>query len=966
MGIIKDQIQEQIKIQMRDQVAKKQKEKFPEEKTVGGLFANLGRNITDLSKGIVGLGYKAVRHPVESGKSVFAAGLELGKQVPRAAKELGGQMVETVAHPIKTTKELVSSYKDLRAVPFEKQKEFFTEATKNFIDEDERGKRVLGILGSGLLGATTQEISHPAQYAYENPLNFALDILTAGQVSGANKLVSGAAKTAASKIPAVAKVQSAMKEVFLPNGKLVASGFDDLSTQLTKAKSEMFKVQKQVVEDTANKFYKEFKLNPKEQTEFFDTIDTLRRTPVGEGGVAPKAASANPKIQQAINWWLDQEAPKLAEQAGLPAEKAIQNYMHHFFPEKFKAKETAMTKPLQYSKKGYLKESKDVEGFTKDPVLSISAIKSKVAVDNIRDSFIKNTIDQYAVKTDSLVQQLTDAGIDVSRLDKNGMIETAKKVLGLEEYKPKGNLRFFPVTTQEGNKLAAVSTNVETHLLPKVIVEELNKFTTGNKSTIEKLFLPFDVFNRNWKPLATAVRPRYHARNILGNIYNSTVVAGNNPISFILKDMPEMAYKQIKNTISTEIKNNSLSGKIYQKLFGNVVEPDLIKLAVDNDVVGRGFFGADINDLTTAYNKGEDIMKTIKNINTPAEIYKVPVLKQWLQISSKVGSFLEDNARLALFKKGLKKFPGDVDQAKTYVNNHLFDYLTGLGEGDKFIKRFIPFWSWTRFNIPLQAGSLLKAPLRYAAIEKATEPSVKESEISDEGFQYLTPEQKAAGLMKVGVAEKGDKEYDKYIKTASVLPLDDLSRLTDILQGKDEEIGITPLKQIVDLIRKDPTKFKTYFGQPVESFKGEEKKFLGGAVRGKTKELLSTLPFLTEINKLLGGGYAEEDKPKMIDRVEQVLSPLGVSLVDRESNKFFYELEKQKELSGSYTSGLQQIYKKYLKIDLERKGTEKYASDNIKILEKMLKQKGLNELDLLKIKNSAVKAVLQDAFKVSK
>ncbi|MDP1729140.1 MAG: hypothetical protein Q8L27_02985, partial [archaeon] len=775
-------------------------------------------------------------------------------------------------------------------------------------------------------------------------------------------------------------------------------------------------------------------------------------------------------------------------------------------PEKFKGKEVSLTKPLQYSKKGYLKKSLDIEGFTKDPVLSISAIKSRVAVDNLRDGFIKNTIDKYAVKTNTLSQQLTDAGIDISRLDKNGLVEKAKQVLNLEEYKPKGNLRFYKQTIQEyipektnlpkiepktiklepdletwklkeevasleeslaqnpvreltkyankktrelgevtgktesgkfarlGDDMASelgyanseearkayseyirsldnfrklkseladkksnlkikdytseqldkinklitetekysvktktilgVSKKVETHLLPKAIVEELNKFTTGGKSTLDKMFLPFDVFNRNWKPLATAVRPRYHTRNVLGNIYNSTVVAGNNPISFILKDMPIAGYQQIKSVISNSIKSNSLLGKVYQKFFGKVVDPDIIKLAVDNDVIGRGFFGADINDLTTAVNRGDDIMKTIKSINTPAEIYKVPVLKQWLQLSTKVGQFLEDNARLALFKQGLKKFVGNVDESKKYVNDHLFDYLTGLGEGDKMIKRFIPFWSWTRFNIPLQSKSLISTPLRYSLISKATEPYKKQVELTDEGYQYLTPEQQSAGFIKVGTTKRAGKEYDKYIKTASVIPLDDLSRLTDILQGKNEEIGITPLKQIYNLITNDPTKFKTYFGQPVESFTGEKKKFLGVGIRGRTKELLSTIPLLTEINKLIGGGYAKEEKPQPIIRVEQVLSPLGVSLVDKESNKFFSQLEKEKELTGSYTSGLQQIYKKYLKLDLKNKGKEKYVSDNVKILEKILKQKGLNEFDLLKIKNSAIKALLQDSFKI--
>lgn len=73
-------------------------------------------------------------------------------------------------------------------------------------------------------------------------------------------------------------------------------------------------------------------------------------------------------------------------------------------------------------------------------------------------------------------------------------------------------------------------------------------------------------------------------------------------------------------------------------------------------------------------------------------------------------------------------------------------------------------------------------------------------------------------------------------------------------------------------------------------------------------------------------------------------------------------MDKEKELTGSYTAGLESIYKRYLKLDMKYKGNEKYVSQNVKTLETILKQKGLNQLDLLKIKTKAIKALLQDAL----
>ena len=969
MGI-KDDIQKQIKQAIANDIAKNQGISLTPKKSIGGFFKNLGQNITDVAKGLIGMGQQAITHPIEATKTIASTGFEIIKQIPKQIYATG----KAISQPVKTAKEVASSYQFFRDMPYDEQKQVFQGFTEDALKEDSRGKRTLGALSSALMGATVQEATHPVSYAYEQPFSFALDALSLGQATGINKLVGGATKTALAKFPPTAKLQMALKEVFTPNGKLINAGFEDVAKDLTKTKSEIFKTQRQIIDDTATKFNKEFALKPAEQTEFFETIDKMRRTQPLTGEVE-KAVSANPKIQIAIDWWLNEEAPKLAQQAGLPEEKVITNYLHHFFPEKFKPKEVSL-KPLQLAKKGYLKKSEDVAGFTKDPVLSISAIKSKVAIDNLRDNFIKNTIANHEVKTADLSSKLADAGVDVSKLTPEGIIEKAKQIFELEEYKPKGTLRFYPVITETGGKVAAVSTRVETHLLPKTIVEELNKFTNPTKGTIDKLFMPFDIFNRNWKPLATSVRFRYHTRNIVGNLYNSIVVGGTNP-----KEFGVAVLAQVKNHISTQIKEGNILGKTYKAIFKEVPTPEIIKQAIDNDVVGRGFFGADLNDLVLAYDKGDDIMKVIKDIKNNAEIatplkpvgllfknlkgtkwnVDVNLLGQWMKTMQKVGEFLEDNARLAMFQQGLKKFAGNADMAKDFVNKHLFDYLTGLGEADKYIKRLIPFWSWTRFNIPLQLGAIVKTPIRQLAIQKTFQPYAQVKESQDEGYQYLSDREKEAGYLKVGETKKGGKTYDTYIKTASVLPQQDVARLVHILTGKDEEIGITPLKQIWDLITTDPTKLKDYFGKPIEAFTKEEGKFLNLPIRGKTKALLSTVPALTELNKLIGGSYIKDEKPNLSVRLEQIISPTGLSLADKEANKFYRELEAQKEITGSYEAGLTSLYKKYLKIDMESK--EKFAVDNIKILEKILKIKGLNDLDLVKLKGSAIKSFIKAKIK---
>lgn len=943
MGIIGDRIREQIVAKARSQITQPTKTEY----SFGGFGSNLVRDITNLTKGIVGLGYQAITHPKEAYEVVKSSAWEIGKETPAAAWGLGKQTLGMITSPVEKAREAYSSYKLLRDVPYSEQKQLFSGFAEKAMREEELGKKGAAVFSSGLLGAFIMETTHPMDYFYENPFTMTLDALTLGKASGVNKSV----RIAANKVPAVKKMNLIVKETFTPHGKLINAGYSDLAKDFMKTKSSLYKVQKNIVESTANKFNKVFKLSNKERLDFFNTIDKLRRA---KKGII--ASSDNIKVQKAIDWWITKEVPKLQRLTGLTKDKAITNYLHHFFPDKAKG---VGIKPLTLAKKGYLKKSKDVEGFSKEPILSISAIKSRVATDAIKDGFIHRTIQKYSSSMDDIEKALVrELGIDeVAKLKKAGRLkEKAMKVFNLEEYKPKGSLRFFKTKTEKGKDIAAVSKKVETHLMPKIVVDELTKFTTPKSGTMDKLLFPFDVFNRNWKPLATAVRPRYHTRNIVGNLYNAIVI-GKTP----LKEIPIALLKQVQHHIHSSIKTNNLLGKVYKAIFGkNVPDSKTIKLAIDNDVVGRGFFAADINDISKAVNNADDIMKTIKNVRKPAEIYKIPVLKQYLKLSQKVGEFLEDNARLAMFQKGLRKYGSNmkgIAKSKDYVNEHLFDYISGLSDTDRYIKRLVPFWAWTRFNVPLQLKSLHKVPERHLALQKTTFAPTVEMEKADEGYEFLGEKQKESGYFKVGTIMKKGKEYDKYIKTASVLPQQDLVRLVNLFRGKEEEIGLTPLAQIYNYIFDSPTEVLNYWGQPIEQFEGEKQKFLGIAMRGKHKALLSTIPVLTELNKLIGGSYPEKKMPALENRLETILSPTGLALVDRETTKFFHELEKEKKLKGSWTGGWSSLYKKNFKIYREHE--EQYAKDNMEMLEKLLTENGLSRMDMMKLKGSAIKSMFR-------
>lgn len=95
----------------------------------------------------------------------------------------------------------------------------------------------------------------------------------------------------------------------------------------------------------------------------------------------------------------------------------------------------------------------------------------------------------------------------------------------------------------------------------------------------------------------------------------------------------------------------------------------------------------------------------------------------------KIGTQVERFHRAALFMDGVKKGMKPADAAERVKKFH-FDYqdLTPTEVG---FRRLVPFYAWTRNNVPLQLEMLLKAPQKYRNIAK-----LKESASGGENSDY--------------------------------------------------------------------------------------------------------------------------------------------------------------------------------------------------------------------------------------
>ena len=543
-----------------------------------GLAQNAKTDFGSFAKGILGLGRQAVTHPIDTGGKVLGIGKELVKGIPEGAKLMG----QTMANFPETQRKGIEAFKQLRQIPLAEQKQGLQDMIQKIGESPEMkanpDKRRMTQLGLAIMGNYTQ-YSRPKEKIYNEPFSFALDAIPMAKTLQVGKGASFVGKQA-QKIPVVAKAVDKASEIFVPGARLKNLGYGNVAEDVQKTGQAMRQAQEGIIKSTVGKFED---LSKTERGQFFEAIDSLRRTP----DAIP--SHPNPKVQSKIDWYVKEELPKIRKMAGYTDGQApIQNYLHHLFTP---SKETGMGGKLSAPQRGFLKQSKDVEGYVKDPVVSIAGVKSKAATANIKEGFIQRVTKQYARPADTVTEF------------KNGTI--LAKDTGEPLIKWKGQY------------------------LPKNLGEELLRQEGKGKTIVDTMLTPLLVFNRNWKPLATAVRPRYLLRNIIGNVYNTSFVGGAG-----IQRYPQAVWQQMKGHIATQMKEGTFAGQVYKALFKTPPEHKMIKMATEDGVIGRGFFAADINDLAEIAESAEDFTKAIAKMENPAEIYRIPVLRQWLQAST--------------------------------------------------------------------------------------------------------------------------------------------------------------------------------------------------------------------------------------------------------------------------------------------------------------------------------------------
>lgn len=355
---------------------------------------------------------------------------------------------------------------------------------------------------------------------------------------------------------------------------------------------------------------------------------------------------------------------------------------------------------------------------------------------------------------------------------------------------------------------------------------------------------------QNWWKAQALVAPSYHVRNLAGNMWN-------NFLGGVKGLRPYVEAGQIQSGKPVQFTDD------IGRLWDNA---RIMEAAKKSGVINEGWYAKDIDVALSSEFEGNSWNPLKQNFG----LYKA---------NRQAGTVFENNSRLAHFIQRLKE-GSTIDDAALSVKKYLFDYADLTTTEKEIFKRALPFYTWTRKNIPLQIEKLITEPAKFAILPKVQKGIESNVEKPDE--KYLGDYIKDNVGVRVGTDEKGNTFY---FLMGSWLPS---AQAIDFLSQPTENmvISLTPfIKTPIELWSNQSFFFEDSFGQPskIERYPQENQSWLGFTMRKKTANVLKNIRILNELDKLNPGSiFGTSDSPSLVNRIAPeagVKLPLGVGTI---------------------------------------------------------------------------------------
>lgn len=528
-------------------------------------------------------------------------------------------------------------------------------------------------------------------------------------------------------------------------------------------------------------------------------------------------------------------------------------------------------------------------------------------------------------------QQSTNRSAPLARTVNEGVFHRGKKIFNIEQATAKEINDFFksqgksPIFKEDlptvvarmgistGRKQAGVEFLEATKGLEgkaKELANEAYEKIT-NVESVRAAIKAFDKIQNIWKA-QVLIAPSYHIRNEAGNLWNN-----------FLANVGPGAY-----TKATALQKRIASGSLSK------ADEVLVEQMKKQGVIGTGQYGGDITQSIADELGGASLNPLSQRFG----LYKG---------NRAVGSVIEDNSKIAHYLQKIDDGFSPKAAAES-VKKYLFDYSDLTWGEQNILKRLIPFYTWTRKNIPLQVEQFFNQPGKFSNVGTAQRNIESGVETPDE--RYLSDYIKSNTPMRVSTNADGTTSYlllGQWLPAASAVQMlsQDPRKLLEML---------SPVYKVPTDFLNNRSFFKDSLGenQPIEKYPGELKSFLGMDMSAKTANVLRNIRVLNELDKLNPGSiFGGKDTPSMIPGGSQnrgaKQSPDAPELTrwrdfltgktqtyNPENSKYFYDRDTQRRMD-EYTQAFDQALRyqnpeqaKQILKDMERFQAEREGGVN--------------------------------------
>lgn len=411
---------------------------------------------------------------------------------------------------------------------------------------------------------------------------------------------------------------------------------------------------------------------------------------------------------------------------------------------------------------------------------------------------------------------------------------------------PEGRLKFSPEIADE--------------------IKAVERAYTGDEATNAALRV-FDRVQNWWKAWTLAPFPGYHSRNLGSAIWNNVLAGQYNPKYYTQAAQLQKGSAMLAKGLTKDGENFLKAVKLENGMDGL----EALRLARQNGISGRSLFDA---ELIT----GAKPSKRWYSAEGP-----------WIRAGRKAGAAIEDNVRLSHFLHRLDEGYDAADAAKS-VMKFQFDYGDITAFEKNFMARAMPFYRFTRFNIPLQVQLAIESPGKFAAMEKFRRNVNRSQDLPSYKESFLTEYLGANVPIQLGRKTVRGEEMPRLFALGNWLPsftaIANLGHPIETMVGMVTPILKTPFEQWqnFDYFRKRPI---------VDPASGRyNEPFLNIKVPARLKHVVKNMRLLNEGDRIFGALITQVSperseyiiksgyKPELFDQMTRFFTGVTLSPTD--------------------------------------------------------------------------------------